>query len=195
MGQYGVGMVDIPELWAVTVSTTLTAAITATDTSTTVASSTGLPAAEAARSTSRLELEIMTVTSMSPWNTWTVVRGQKGTNGRSAALNGAEVVPEYLQRHHSTPSPVNPTASHPNPGPVSLTMSGPAGLDAYPFTLAPTTPPVTGDWYGHGVPSGWTVKDLEPCAYVVQLQVSILLTTGDENFGPPLYDFISFCKS
>ncbi len=188
-GQYGVCMVDIPELY-VTVSTTLAAAITATDTSITVASSTGFPTSGSFNV--EIGTEIMTVTNVSG-DTWTVVRGQKGTTA-AAAPNGAEVVPEYCNDITDSLT-VNFTASHPNLGPVSLTMSGPAGLDAYPFTLSPTTPPVTGDWYGHGVPSGWTVANLEPCAYVVQLQVDILLTTGDENFGPPLYDFISFCKS
>jgi len=188
-GQYGVCMVDIPELY-VTISTTLAAAITAADTSITVASSTGFPTSGSFNV--EIGTEIMTVTNVSG-NTWTVVRGQKGTTA-AAAPNGAEVVPEYCNDITDSLT-VNFTASHPNLGPVSLTMSGPAGLDAYPFTLAPTTPPVTGDWYGAGVPSGWTVANLEPCAYVVQLSVDILLTTGDGNFGPPLYDFISFCKS
>ena len=189
MGQYGVCMVDIPQLY-VNVSTTLAAAISATDTTITVASSAGFPTSGSFNV--EIGTEIMTVTNVSG-STWTVVRGQKGTTA-AAALNGAEVVPEYCNDITDALT-VNFTASHPNLGAVGLTMSGPAGLDAYPFTLAPTTPPVTGDWYGSGVPSGWTVADLEPCAYVVQLSVNVLLTTGDANFGPPLYDFISFCKS
>ena len=43
-------------------------------------------------------------------------------------------------------------------------------------------------------PNGWTVADLKPCAYLVQLFVDVLLTNGDNDFGSTLYDKIAFCK-
>jgi hypothetical protein len=43
------------------------------------------------------------------------------------------------------------------------------------------------------MPNGLTLADLKPCAYIVQLSVDALLTTGDQNFGPPLIDQIAFC--
>ncbi len=82
------------------------------------------------------------------------------------------------------------TASHPNLGAVSVQMIGPGG--PYPFTL-PTPIPETGDWYGVATPNGWKLSDLIPCAYIVQLSVDLLLTNGDQDFGPPLIDQIAFC--
>jgi hypothetical protein len=82
------------------------------------------------------------------------------------------------------------TASHPNLGAVSINMIGPGG--PYPFTL-PTPVPETGDWYGTATPNGWALASLTPCAYIVQLSVDLLLTTGDLDFGPPLVDQIAFC--
>jgi hypothetical protein len=81
------------------------------------------------------------------------------------------------------------TASHPNLGPVGVTMTGPGG--PYNFTL-PTPVPETGDWYGTATPSGWTLSSLTPCAYIVTLSVTPLLTTGDAE-PTPLYDQIAFC--
>lgn len=82
------------------------------------------------------------------------------------------------------------TASHPNLGAVSINMIGPGG--PYPFTL-PTPVPETGDWYGTATPNGWSLASLTPCAYIVQLSVDLLLTTGDLDFGPPRIDQIAFC--
>lgn len=82
------------------------------------------------------------------------------------------------------------TASHPNLGAVGIQMIGPGG--PYPFTL-PMPVPETGDWYGVATPNGWKLADLTPCAYIVQLSVDLLLTTGDQNFGPPIIDQIAFC--
>ncbi|MBV9290579.1 MAG: hypothetical protein JO288_22640, partial [Hyphomicrobiales bacterium] len=82
------------------------------------------------------------------------------------------------------------TASHPNLGAVGVQMIGPGG--PYPFTL-PTPIPETGDWYGVATPNGWSLANLKPCAYIVQLAVDLLLTTGDQDFGPPLIDQIAFC--
>jgi len=53
--------------------------------------------------------------------------------------------------------------------------------------------PETGDWFGTATPSGWTVASLRPCAYLVTLQIGVLLTDGD-NFPSPLFDQIAFCK-
>jgi hypothetical protein len=83
------------------------------------------------------------------------------------------------------------TASHPNLGAVSVKMIGPGG--PYLFAL-PTPVPETGDWYGTATPTGgWSLSGLTPCAYIVQLSVDLLLTTGDADFGPPLLDQIAFC--
>jgi hypothetical protein len=83
------------------------------------------------------------------------------------------------------------TASHPNLGGVSVQMIGPGG----PFLFAlPTPVPETGDWHGTATPTGgWSLSTLTPCAYIVQLSVDLLLTTGDLDFGPPLIDQIAFC--
>jgi hypothetical protein len=84
------------------------------------------------------------------------------------------------------------TASHPNLGPVSLSMVG--GLSGpYGFTL-PTPLPQTGNWYGTAI-NNFNVADLEPCAYLVTLNVSLLLTTGDTDFPNPLVDQFAFCAS
>jgi hypothetical protein len=88
------------------------------------------------------------------------------------------------------------TASHPNLGATFVQMIGPKTpafpTGIYPFTL-PTPLPETGDWYGVAAPNGWKVSDLTPCAYIVQLSVDVLLTNGDQDFGPPRIDQIAFC--
>ena len=84
------------------------------------------------------------------------------------------------------------TASHANLGAVTVQMIGPGG--PYPFTL-PTPIPETGDWYGVAAPNGWSLTSLKPCAYIVQLLVDLLLTNGDQDFGPPRVDQIAFCLS
>jgi len=79
------------------------------------------------------------------------------------------------------------TAAHPNLGAVSLSMTGPGG--PYAFTLPA---PVAGEQFGTATPS-FNVGNLQPCAYIVTLEVQLLLTTGD---GVPsdLFDQIAFCK-
>lgn len=85
------------------------------------------------------------------------------------------------------------TASHPNLGPVSVTMTGPGG--PYDFTL-PTPIPETGDWYGVAIPPpGFQVAKLVPCAYLVTLGVNLLLTNGDVDFTETLVDQIAFCHT
>jgi hypothetical protein len=79
------------------------------------------------------------------------------------------------------------TAAHPNLGAVSVTMTGPGG--PYGFTLPPA---VAGERFGTAT-ANFNVAALQPCAYIVTLQVQLLLTTGD---GVPndLFDQIAFCK-
>jgi hypothetical protein len=81
------------------------------------------------------------------------------------------------------------TAAHPNLGPVSIAMTGPGG--PYGFTL-PTPLPETGNWFGTAE-NDFDLGTLTPCAYIVTLSVSLLLTTGDADFGSPLIDQIAFC--
>jgi len=69
-------------------------------------------------------------------------------------------------------------------------MTGPGG--PYNFTLPPI--PEVGDYYGTATPSGFVVSKLAPCAYLVTLTITVLLTDGD-NYPDPLYDEIAFCKS
>ncbi len=81
------------------------------------------------------------------------------------------------------------TAAHPNLDTVGISMTGPGG--PYNFTL-PALPEV-GDYYGTATPA-FTVSKLKPCAYLVTLTITVLLTDGD-NYPDPLYDQIAFCKS
>lgn len=81
------------------------------------------------------------------------------------------------------------TAAHPNLGSANITMAGGGGT--FNFTLPPAG---TGEWFGTATPSGWTVGSLNPCAYLVTLQITVLLTTGDD-IPDPLYDQIAFCKA
>lgn len=82
------------------------------------------------------------------------------------------------------------TAAHPNLGDVNISMKG-GGTD-YDFDLpSPSTP---GDQYGTADPKGFKVTDLSPCAYIVDMSVGVLLTTGDHT-PDDLNDEIAFCKS
>jgi len=51
---------------------------------------------------------------------------------------------------------------------------------------------VPGERFGTATPT-FNVGNLQPCAYIVTLEVQLLLTTGD---GVPsdLFDQIAFCK-
>ncbi len=80
------------------------------------------------------------------------------------------------------------TAAHPNLGSVNISMTGPGG--PYGFTF-PAIPEV-GDWFGTATPT-FTVASLKPCAYLLTLQITVLLTNGD-TVPDPLYDQIAFCK-
>ncbi len=81
------------------------------------------------------------------------------------------------------------TAAHPNLGSVSIVMTGPGG----PFNFTLPAIPEVGDYFGTATPSGFTVSKLKPCAYLVTLEITVLLTDGDNSPGP-LYDQIAFCK-
>lgn len=91
------------------------------------------------------------------------------------------------------------TAAHSNLGAVTMSMEGPGG--PYPFALNPVVVQNPGEnWFGAAVPgvnasfpSSWTFAKLSPCAYLLKLSVTALLTTGD---GVPaaLVDYIAFCK-
>lgn len=83
------------------------------------------------------------------------------------------------------------TASHPNLGGVSLSMIG-GTSGPYGFILPAV--PRTGNWYGTAV-NDFSLADLEPCAYLVTLNASLLLTTGDSDFPNPLVDQFAFCLS
>jgi hypothetical protein len=83
------------------------------------------------------------------------------------------------------------TASHPNLTGVSITMTGPGG--PYNFTL-PTPINQTGNWYGTAIPpGGFVFTNLTPCAYIVTLSITFLLTNGDGSNPGPLTDQIAFC--
>jgi hypothetical protein len=89
------------------------------------------------------------------------------------------------------------TAAHPNLGNVTISMTGPLG--SYQFTV----PGAGADRFGTAVPSGsgpggapgstWTVAGLPPCAYIVDMSATLLLTTG-ESHPDPLTDRMPFCK-
>lgn len=84
------------------------------------------------------------------------------------------------------------TAAHSHLGPVGITLQGPGG--PYAFDLSPNAPEDAGEnWYGTATPSGWTFASLPPCAYLLDMSVTVLLTTGDTE-PLPLYDYIAFCK-
>jgi hypothetical protein len=181
-------LVDIKEL---DLFTTLANPIaSSTQTSITVASSSGFPTSGTFNVL--IGSEILTVTAVAG-TTWTVLRGQEGTTAATAPA-GATVYPAFCTSITDSLT-VLFTATHPNLGPVSVSMKGgpttPPHFGQFPFTLP--APAETGDWYGVAVPSGWTLADLVPCAYVVTLTVPVLLTTGDTDFSPPLTDQIGFC--
>lgn len=81
------------------------------------------------------------------------------------------------------------TAAHPNLDSVSIVMTGPGG----PFNFTLPAIPEVGDYFGTATPSGFTVSKLKPCAYLVTLTITLLLTDGD-NIPDPRYDQIAFCK-
>lgn len=87
---------------------------------------------------------------------------------------------------------VNYTAAHPNLGNVSMNMKGPGG--PYSLALSPDGAATAENQFGTGTlgPPD-SVADLQPCAYIVELSVQVLLTTGD-SVPNNLEDEIAFCK-
>lgn len=79
------------------------------------------------------------------------------------------------------------TATHPNLGDVTVSMTGPGG--PYAFTLPA---PVPGEQFGTAIKS-FNFSLLPNCAYIVKLSVGLLLTTGDSS-PLPIGDEIGFCK-
>src|SRR5262249_28248301 len=81
--------------------------------------------------------------------------------------------------------------AHSHLGNVSIYMEGPGGPYTG-FTKAPPAPQTSGEqWYGTATLSNFAT--LPKCAYVLWLEVQVLLTTGD---GTPddVRDHIGFCK-
>ena len=79
-------------------------------------------------------------------------------------------------------------------------FKGPGG--PYAFELNPATAEDPGEnWFGTATPAmvgsppapAWTFEALPPCAYLLKLSVSVLLTTGDA-VPEPIGDYIAFCK-
>ena len=81
------------------------------------------------------------------------------------------------------------TAAHPNLGGASITIKG-NGISGN-TVLASPAPPVPVDLHG-SVP--YSVAGLPSCAYILTLQVDVLLTDGVGD-PDPIYDQIAFCKS
>jgi hypothetical protein len=84
------------------------------------------------------------------------------------------------------------TAAHPNLGAVSLSMVGPGG--PYSFDMHPDGAATPQNFFGtatlHAPP---TVSQLKPCAYLVTLEIQVLLTTGDA-VPSDVFDQVAFCK-
>lgn len=80
------------------------------------------------------------------------------------------------------------TTGHPTLGNVSVFMTGPGG--PYSFTEPAAVP---GERFGTATPN-FVVGDLDPYAYVVHLNVQVLLTTGD-SVPTNGTDHIAFTKA
>ena len=180
--QYAVVMVDIRELQSE--NTTIAAASngqTLPQATINVVSTAGFPSSGTIAVVTTAGTVPVNYTGITP-TSFTGCTGGTGTMSTGGFVNACADVSDSLT--------VLFTASHPNLGPVSLRMDGPGG--PYSFTL-PTPIPETGDWYGTAI-NGFTLADLIPCAYLVTLSVTPLLTTGDVNIQT-FYDQIAFCKT
>jgi len=180
--QYAVVMVDIRELQSE--NTTIAAASngqTLPQATINVVSTAGFPSSGTIAVVTTAGTVPVNYTGITPIS-FTGCTGGTGTMSTGGFVNACADVSDSLT--------VLFTASHPNLGPVSLRMDGPGG--PYSFTL-PTPIPETGDWYGTAI-NGFTLADLIPCAYLVTLSVTPLLTTGDVNIQT-FYDQIAFCKT
>ena len=81
------------------------------------------------------------------------------------------------------------TAAHPNLGTFSIGMTGPGG----PYTFTPGGGGTAVNRFGTAT-NDFNIADLEDCAYIVELTVNLLLTTGDSN-PSHLLDQVAFCKN
>ncbi len=87
---------------------------------------------------------------------------------------------------------VNYTAAHPNLGSIGIGMKGPGG--PYTLTLTPNGGATGENQFGTAtLTPPPNVADLDACAYIVELSVQVLLTTGD-SVPDNLEDEIAFCK-
>ena len=66
--------------------------------------------------------------------------------------------------------------AHPNLGTFSIGMTGPGG----PYTFTPGGGGTAVNRFGTAT-NDFNIADLEDCAYIVELTVNLLLTTGDSN--------------
>ncbi len=98
---------------------------------------------------------------------------------------------------------VNFSAAHSNLGQVTVRMEGPGGPYAFDLNAAAGSTPgenlfgtATPQLVGSPPAPAWTFANLPPCAYLLKLDIDVLLTTGDADITPePLEDYIVFCKS
>ena len=79
------------------------------------------------------------------------------------------------------------SAVHPTLGAVSISMQGPGG--PYSFTLPAAVP---GQRFGTAT-NGFVFFSLPSCAYLITLEIQVLLTAGD-SIPSDLSDLIAFCK-
>ncbi|HZM80766.1 MAG TPA: hypothetical protein VFC19_34010 [Candidatus Limnocylindrales bacterium] len=86
------------------------------------------------------------------------------------------------------------TAAHPNLGSVGVSMTGPGG--PYHFALPSSVSP---DYFGttttllDGTNSVVKVSSLPSCAYLLTLEITLRLTTGEDE-PTPIYDNVAFWK-
>ena len=81
------------------------------------------------------------------------------------------------------------TAAHPNLGTFSIGMTGPGG----PYTFTPGGGGTAVNRFGTAT-NDFNIADLEDCAYIVDLAVNLLLTTGDST-PDAIRDQVAFCKN
>ena len=84
------------------------------------------------------------------------------------------------------------TAAHPNLGSVSLSLEG-GNAASFPNPFTPPSAGLPEQRFGTAT-NNFDMADLIPCAYIVELSTTLLMTNGDE--GPAaLLDRIAFCKA
>lgn len=81
------------------------------------------------------------------------------------------------------------TAAHPNLGSFNIEMTGPGG----PYTFTPGGGGTSVNRFGTAT-NDFNIADLPDCAYIIDLAVGVLLTTGD-SIPSAIVDRIAFCKN